>query len=117
MSVTKQIDRSHWKEYFDRFSKRYLRDNQPEAVTIDFLSAELGDQKSAEGAQLLGITYDPKAESLEVLLENVDHLVFRPEEIWAEEEPDGFLSSLEIVRADDEKEILTVRRAGLPAPS
>lgn len=117
MSVTKRIAPSQWEAYFDRFSKAHLRDDRPEAVTIDFLSAELGDQKAAEKAHLLGITFDPKADRLEVLLDNLDHLVFRPEEIWVEEEPDGFVSSVEIVRRDGENEVLTVRRAGLPARS
>jgi len=99
--------------YFDRFTKRYLRDDRPETARIELLSPALGDQVEAEAAvQLLGISYDPKSEALEALLENMDHLVFQPKEIWAVEEEGGFLPSIEIVRDDGTKEILTVRRGG-----
>jgi hypothetical protein len=112
MEKTKKIPRRQWKGYFDRFTKRHLRDDRPEAATLELLSPALGDQVEVEGARLLGISYDPRSEALEVLLENVDHLVFRPNEIWVVEEADGFLPSAEIVRNDGTKEILTVRRAG-----
>jgi hypothetical protein len=64
---------------------------------------------------LLRISFDPKSDAIEVLLQNMDHLVYRPREIWVIEEEDGFLSSIEIVRDDDAKEILSIRRTGLPA--
>ncbi len=82
----------------------------PETVTVEFLSPELGGQVETRGARLQGISYDPRSKALEVLLENVDHLVFQAKEIWAVEEKDGFLSGIEIVRDDGSKEILTVRR-------
>jgi len=112
MAATKQIPRNQCGDYFDRFTKRYLRDDRPEAATIELLSPELGAQVQADAAHLLGISYDPKSEALEVLLENIDHLVFHPKEIWVWEDEDGFLPSIEIVRDDGTKEILTVRRGG-----
>jgi hypothetical protein len=115
MSVTKQLARSEWEQYFDWFTKRYLRDDRPETATIELLSPELGDQTSAAGVALLGIAFEPKEGTLEVLLDGVDHLVFHPAEIWVVEEKEGFLTSVEIVRADGDKEILTIRHAGLPA--
>ena len=60
------------------------------------------------------ISYDPKSKALEVLLDNVDHLVFQPKEISVVEEKEGFFSSVEILRDDDSKEILTIRRTDLP---
>jgi hypothetical protein len=112
MAATKQIPHDQWKDYFDRFTKRYLRDDRPEAATIELLSPELGDQVEAEAAHLQGISYDPRSKALEVLLEKIDHLVFHPKEIWVWEEEDGFLHSIEIVRDDGTKEILTIRRIG-----
>ena len=111
MNTTKQIPRQQWKEYFDRFTKKYLRDDRPEAATIELLSPTLGDQFEVEGVRLLGVSYDRKSDVLEVLLKNMDHLVFQPKEISAIEEEDGFLSAIEIVRGDGTKEVLTIRRA------
>jgi len=112
MTTTKQISHDQWKDQFDRFTKRYLRDARPETARIELLSPLLGDQVEAEAAQLQGISYDPRSRVLEVLVENMDHLVFHPKEIWVWEEADGFLRSIEIVRDDGTKEILTIRRAG-----
>lgn len=117
MSATKEIRREQWEDYFDRFTKRHLRDDRPEAATLEVVSPELGDQVEADRAHLLGISFDRRNDTLEVLLENVDHLAFHPKEIWVVEEEDGFLQSVEIVRDGGEKEILTIRRAGLPARS
>jgi hypothetical protein len=111
METTKQIPSQQWKDYFDRFTKRHLRDDRPEAATIELLSPSLGDQVEVAGARLLGITFDTKSKALEILLEDMDHLVFQPKKISVIEEEDGFIPSIEIVRGDDTKEILTVRRA------
>jgi hypothetical protein len=111
-AATKEIPGHEWKDYFDRFTKRHLRDARPETVTIEYLSPELGGQVETEAAQLQGISYDPKSKALEILIANMDHLVFHPREVWAIEEEDGFLSGVEIVRDDGTKEILTIRRGG-----
>ncbi len=111
MTTTVQLPRQQWKDYFDRFTKKYLRDDRPEAATIELLSPLLGDQFEVDRVQLLGISYDPKSDVLEVLLENLDHLVFQPKEISAIEEKDGFVSGIKIVRGDGTKEVLTIRRA------
>ena len=115
METTKQIPSQQWKDYFDRFTKRHLRDDRPEAATIELLSSSLGDQVEVEGARLLGISFDRKSKALEIPLEGMDHLVFQPKKISVIEEKDGFIPSSEIVRDDDTKEILTVRRADPPS--
>jgi len=116
MGTTKQIPRTEWKEYFDRFTRQYLKDDAPEAVTIEVMSPTLGDQFEVTAVRLVGIAYDPKSQALEVLLEDVDHLVFHPAEIWVLEGEPGFMSTLEVVRTDGTKEIIYVRRSGPLAP-
>lgn len=114
--TTRQISRGDWKSYFDRFTKRHLTGDPPKAVTIEVLSPTLGDQFEARPPQrLIGLAYDPKSDAFEVLLEDVDHLVFQPEEIWVVETEGDFISTLELVRADGTKEIVYVYRSGPPA--
>jgi hypothetical protein len=55
MAATKEIPDHQWKAYFDRFTKRHLRDDRRETVTIEYLSPELGGQVETEAAPLLGI--------------------------------------------------------------
>ena len=114
MGATKQIPPEEWKPYFDRFTRQYLSDDAAETVTIEVMSPTLGDQFEARSIRLLGATYDPKSSAFELLLEDLDHLVFRPTEIWVIEEPGGFVSALELVRVDGEREIVYVHREGRP---
>ena len=112
MSTTKQLARTEWNAYFDRFTREQLQGEAPGAATIEVVSPTLGDQFQLSAVRLLGLTYDPKSDALEVLLENVDHLIFRPTEIWVMEGEPGFISTLEIVQSDGTKELIYVRRSG-----
>jgi hypothetical protein len=116
MGTTKQVPRSEWKDYFDRFTRERLRSDAPEAATVEVMSPTLGDQFEVSAVRLLGLSYDPRSEDLEVLLENVDHLIFHPKEIWVLEGEPGFIATLEVIHPDDTKEIIYVRRSGAPAP-
>lgn len=118
MATTKQLPREQWHEYFDAFTKAFLMDPNPEAADIEIVSPELGDQLEAEYVRVIGITYDHKDNVLEVALENVDHLIYHPKEIWVMEEDNGFVSSIEVVRDDDTREIIRLRSVGIqPATS
>jgi hypothetical protein len=115
MGTTRQIPPDEWKETFDRFTKQHLQTESPEVVTIEVVSPEIGDQFEARSARLEGVSYDPKSSAFEVWMEDLDHLVFYPAEIWVIEEDGGFVSTVEIVRADGGKEILNFQRSGPPA--
>lgn len=116
MKTTKQLPRAEWKDYFDRFTREHIGENPSGSATVEVMSPTLGDQFEVSAVRLLGLSFDPKSETLEVLLENVDHLIFQPAEIWVLEGELGFVATLEIVRADGTKEIIYVRRSGPPAP-
>jgi len=112
MSTTKQLPRAEWKDYFDRFTRERLGDDAPGAVTVEVISPTLGDQFEISAVRLLGLAYDPKSQIFEVLVEDVDHLTFRPSDIWVLEGEPGFISTVELVKADGGKEIIYVRRSG-----
>lgn len=112
MATTTMIPLERLGSYFAEFTKRFLRNGSPEAADVEVLNPDLGDQFVAEGVRLTGITYEPRANSLEFELESGDHRVYEPEEVWTIEEDDGFVSTIEVVRADSTKEIVRVRRTG-----
>ncbi|HXU04550.1 MAG TPA: DUF5335 family protein [Polyangia bacterium] len=116
MASTRKLPRNEWKDYFDRFSRTYLKDEQSGAATVEVMSPTLGDQFEVSSVRLLGLDYDPKGSTFEVLLENVDHLVFDPTEIWIYEGEPGFVSTIEVVQADGTKQIIYVRTSGPVAP-
>jgi hypothetical protein len=77
------------------------------------LEPDWGVQYSAHGSRLIGITFDSSANMLEFALDSGDHRVPEPAEVWAVEEPDGFVSALEVRRGDGLREVVSVRRVGL----
>jgi len=110
--TTKQIPTDRMEQYFDGFSKRFLR-KESRTADVEVLGMDLGDQIEGEGVRLIGITYEPKTRELDVELEGGDLRSFQPKEVWAIEEDDGFIRALEIVRDDDTKEIVRVRRQAI----
>jgi hypothetical protein len=116
MPTTKQIPRDEWQSYFERFTKQHLVGGPPEAGTIEVVSPVIGDQLEARATHLEGLSYDPKSNAFEVWLEDIDHLVFDPAEIWVIEEDDGLVSTIELVAADGAKQIVYLQRSGPPAP-
>jgi hypothetical protein len=113
MSVTTQVPRERLAEYFDEYTKRFLRDGSPEAVDVEVLEPDLGDQSVVQGARLIGITYDARDNVLELELDSGDHRINAPGEVWTVEEADGFLSAIEVGCPDGSKQIVSVKRVGL----
>jgi uncharacterized protein YuzE len=113
MAITMKIEADRLQAYFEVFTKHFLRDDSWHAADVEVLSSELGDRFVAEGAHLLGITYDPRTRALELYLESADHRVYQPKEVWVEEEEDGFVRAIEVVRPDGTKEVVRLRRLGL----
>jgi Family of unknown function (DUF5335) len=111
--TTRKLDKTQWRTFFDRLSTT-LEGKQAE---IEIASLRLGDQVEADWLPLLGIAYDPNDDIVEVALKGLDHLIPKPRELYAEEGPGG-LTALEIIDADDVKQIVKLRDPlMLPSPS
>ena len=113
MSATLRIPDEQLERYFTDFTKRFLQDGSPEAIDVEVLEHEWGDQVVAAGARLIGVTYDPRSHALEFELDSGDHRIYQPREVWAVEEEDGFLSAIQVVRPDGGREVVRVQRVGL----
>jgi len=112
--MAKQLEKSQWGIYFDRIENVLLTGKRAE---IEVASLKLGDQIEAEWLPLLGISYDPKDDVLDVDLEGHDHQIRNPREIYVEAQ--GLeLSSMEVIDADGTRHIVILRDPlVLPAPS
>jgi uncharacterized protein DUF5335 len=113
MATTVQIPQAQLAQYFKTVTKAILPAGQPEAVDLELVSLDWGDQVGLQGAHLIGITYDPHTNSLEFEIDPGDHRIFHPKEVWVLEEDDGFPRSIEIVQPDGARQIATIRRVGL----
>jgi hypothetical protein len=111
--ATVKLDKGAWQTYFDRISKLVVG----KQAEIEVASLKIGDQIEAEWVPLLGITYDPKNDLVEVLVEGLDHLIRNPRDIYIDQGPAG-LASMEVVDTDDVRQIIRLRDPlMLPAPS
>lgn len=106
---SKKISKKQWQKYFDSFSIKYLKDEQPEYIEIQVLSEDVGAQYAIQWTPLKGITYDPKSDILEIQVDKMDYLISHPSEIYVNEERDGLLTGMMVVRRDGEKSIIDIR--------
>jgi Family of unknown function (DUF5335) len=113
MSLTTQVPRERLAEYFDEYTKRFLQNGSPEAVDIEVLELELGDQSAVEGARLLGITYEARDNVLEFELDSGTHRIEAPDEVWTVEEQDGLISAIEVICSDGSRQVVSIKRVGL----
>jgi hypothetical protein len=104
LMATVKLDKGAWQTYFDRMSKLVVG----KQAEIEVASLKLGDQIEAEWVPLLGISYDPKNDLVEVLLEGLDHLIRNPRDIYSDQGPAG-LTSLEVIDTDDVRQIIRLR--------
>lgn len=102
--ATVQLDKSEWQPYFDRVSKALAG----ETAEIEVSSLALGNQIEADWLPLLGITYDPKSDLVEVLVEGLDHLIQHPQSIFVDRDGGG-LSSMEVIDSDENRQIVRLR--------
>lgn len=112
MAIVK-LDKATWHPYFDEIS-RFLVGKRAE---IEVIGLNIGDQIEAEWLPLLGIVYDHKDNLVEVLVEGLDHLIYKPREIYIDYGPTG-LTSLEVIDEDDVRQIIKLKDPlMLPAPA
>ncbi|HEX3523503.1 MAG TPA: DUF5335 family protein [Stellaceae bacterium] len=87
-------EKSEWCAYCDRLSKN-LANLRSEQVTASLVVNHHG---VAEWVPLLGITYESKKDLFEIMLQDLDHWIHRPETLYVDEGPKG-VAALEIIDA------------------
>ena len=110
--ATVQLDKSEWQPYFDRISKALAG----EQAEIEVSSLALGNQVEADWLPLHGITYDPKSDLVEVLVEGLDHLIHHPQSVFVDHNGGG-LRSMEVIEEDDTRQIVRLRGPLMLPPS
>ena len=68
----------------------------------------LGSQIEAKWLPMLGITYDPKNDLVEVALDGLDHLIPKPRELHVDVGATG-LTSIEVIDAEGVQQIIKLR--------
>lgn len=104
--TTRNLERSQWKDYFDRVS-HHLPATEAE-LRVDALS--LGDQVAFDAhASLLGIDYDPNDDALEVATDRgTSHRIDHPKAVLVDESAEG-LRSVEVIDPEGRQHIVVLR--------
>ena len=110
--ATQKLERTEWRAFLDGVSK--LLDAKEAEIEVG--SLRLGEQVQAKWLPVIGVTYDPGDDLVEVALEGLDHMIHKPREIYVEMGA-GKLTSIEIIEAGGTKQIVKFRdQLLLPPP-
>ena len=101
MTTWRGVPESEWRGLFDRMSKILLG----KWAAIEVASLDIGDQIIAEWVPLLGITYDPRYDLVDVALDRFNHVIRHPREITVDESPTG-LGSVAIIDEDGARQVV-----------
>lgn len=102
--ATRKLTKSQWKDYFDAVS-RHMGGRQ---VEIEVVGSGLGDQIEVEWTPLRGLAYDPDDDVMEVVTDDMDHLIPHPRSIHVNDDADG-LHNLEVIDADGNKQLVLLK--------
>ena len=72
--MNQKIEKSEWRVTLDKASKSL----SGQRAEVEIAALSLGDQIAAEWLPIIGITYDPGDDIVEVALEGLDHIISRP---------------------------------------
>ena len=108
----RRLEKPEWRPFFDTMSKIL----EAQVAEVEVASLDLGDRTQAEWLPLIGITYDPRDDAVEIALDGLDHMIRKPREIYLDDGAAG-LTSLEIVDADGVRQIVKLKdQLMLPTP-
>src|SRR5262245_22240679 len=113
MSTLMNLPSSQWQTFFDRMSKALLG----KRAEIEVASLDIGSQIVVEWIPMIGITYEPRADELDVVLDRMNHVIRHPKEIVVEETADG-LASVAVIDGDGARQVVRLKQpvALPPAP-
>lgn len=109
-----EIDRSSWAPFLDSVTNSLIG----KQAEIEVVSLDLGDQIAAEWTPLIGITYDRKNDLIEIALDELDHLVRSPRQLFVDYGVGDVLAAIEILDADGTRQIVKLKDPlALPMPA
>jgi hypothetical protein len=103
--TARSIPKAQWASFCAAVSTA-LEGSQAE---IEVASLDLGRQIEKQWAPLIGITYDPEDDIIDIALDDdLDHIVNGPKELLADVE-DANISALQITDADGVRHLVRLR--------
>jgi hypothetical protein len=107
-----KLDKNAWGDFCDGMSQHLLG----KRAEIEIASRDIGVQCEVRWLPLIGVAYDRKADTLQIFLEGVDHLIMHPTELYAEYGPHG-LESVAVVDGQRAWQIMLLREPLMLPPA
>ena len=107
----RRLEKPEWRPFLDFLSKLL----EAKEAEIEVASLAFGDRQQAKWPPLIGITYDPNDDIVEIALEGLDHKIHRPREIYLQN-GGAALESIEILDADGGKQIIKPKNEPILPP-
>jgi hypothetical protein len=99
-----KLDKDELRELCDRVTRQL----KAQTVEVDVASLQLGDQIKADWVRLLGLSYDPQNDAIEIMLDGIDITVPKPREIHFDGSG-GHWTALDIRDAEGLQHILELK--------
>ena len=103
-----RIEKPEWEGFLALLS----RTPESQRALIAVNSPKLGSRPEAEWLPLLGMTYDGHDDIIEIALEQLDHQIRRPRELYFAEEA-GWFTGVAIVDSEGARHIVMLREVPL----
>lgn len=108
----RKLEQLEWKQFFDGISKVL----GPMQADIQVLSPNIGVQTEARWLPFLGMSYDPKDDIVAVNVEELEHIVWKPQDVYVDDGGVG-LSTITVVDKDGVRHMLQLRDPLLLPPA
>lgn len=108
---TRKVDKAQWRDFLDAVTQELVGAQ----AEVEVAGLALGSQIEVKWLGLFGFNYDPRADAIEIALDGVDRIIQTPRELWVDVSAKG-LVTLEIVGADEVRQIVRLREPLLLAP-
>jgi hypothetical protein len=99
------LPKSEWKAYFDHLSKHLIG----ERAEVEIAGLKAGGHIEARWVPLIGITYEPKGDVLEIALERLDHFIRQPRNIVVTDSPEG-LETMDVVDTEGVRQVVRLMK-------
>jgi hypothetical protein len=112
--TTTNLEKAAWHAYFDSISRALVG----KRAEIEVDSLRIVEQLEAEWLPFYGMSYDTQNDTMEVVLEGVDHIIDKPREVQVELDPVGMLNSVAVLDGGGARQVVKLRDPlMLPPPS
>lgn len=99
---SRALSQDAWEGYFQAMTRSLKASN----VSVNIVSAHLGDQTEIDNVLLHGMSYSARSDQLSIYLQQANHVIFHPQSIWVDDQING-LRTVMVIDAERNQHLIT----------